>query len=389
MKLTTLILLAVIGTCSVSCSSNQNKANGLPVLDVSKEYPIEKLDVREIAEIEYITFETTDESILAGGWVSMSDEYITINDLSGIFFFDRKTGKFLWKFNRRGESAEEYYSNAPVLIVDYPVKECYVYDLIRKTVYVYTYQGDFKRSFPLKRKKEFQTYPLYNYNKDFLIGYNSFSYRGKDKLMDSHPYYLISKKDGSISPLPLKVERPINGTIKSDEVTFIRFHEMINMVKSGDETFIGDFALDTLYVVKNDKLIPIAVQSPSVFSADAPLSIGVDLYTDKYLGFYVTKMKYVPEDPYRPLEEAPYLYWNRQTGEIHRYELYDSNILAEITLHPWVYMTQMDKNYAVSYLTAEFLIDQYKKDKLRGELKEIASKMDIEDNKLMILYKFK
>lgn len=389
MKLTTLIFFAVIGICSVSCSSNQNNVNDLPVLDVSKEYPKEKLDVREIAEIEYITLETTDESILAGGWVSMSDEYITIHYFSDIFFFDRKTGKFLWKFNRNGESPEEHYSNCPLVIIDYPAKECYVYDQIRNKIYVYTYQGDFKRSFHLKRKKEFQTSPLYNYNKDFLIGYNSFSYRGDSKLLDSHPYYLISKKDGSISPLPLKVEHPINTKIKYDEAGTIYFHEMINMVKSGDEIFIGDFALDTLYVIKNDKRIPIAVQSPSVFSADAPLSIGVDLYTDKYLGFYVTKMKYVPEDPYRPLEEAPYLYWNRQTGEIHRYELYDSNILTEITLHPWVYKTHMDKNYAVSYLTAEFLIDQYKKDKLRGELKEIASKMDIEDNKLMILYKFK
>ena len=164
---------------------------------------------------------------------------------------------------------------------------------------------------------------------------------------------------------------------------------MINLLKAGDETFIGDFALDTLYISKEHKLTPVAVQKPEVFSSDVPLVVSADLFTDSYMGFYVVKMRYVPEDTYKPLNEAPYLYWNRKTGEIHRYELYDSNILTEKILRPRMSHTQLDKNQAIFRFKAEFLVEQYEAGKLRGELKEIASKLSIEDNHVLVLCKFK
>lgn len=392
MKFITIILLGIICTCSVSCSTQRKEDNSLPVIDLSKDYPIKKLDIRKIADIEYIPLETTDESVFIGGWVSISDEYIVINTYS-IYFFDRKTGKFLWKFNRQGSSEEEYPSALISLAVDFSAKECYAYTYANNKIYVYTYQGDYKRSFSVKKRKEFNPYPLYDYNKDFLIGFNSFSYRSNPKLLDSNPYYLISKKDGGVAPLPIKVKSPISKIMQLQDnnknTSAIMLFEMINLLKAGDEVFIGDFALDTLYTTKNDKLTPVAVQKPSVFSSDVPLVLSADLYTDSFMGFYVVKVRYVPEDPSRPIKEAPYLYWNRKTGEVHRYELYDSNILTEKILHPWIYQTHLGKNYAISRLKAEFLVEQYEAGKLRGELKEIASKMDIEDNHVLVLYKFK
>lgn len=391
MKLTTFILLGILCTCSIGCSVDKSEGSGLPVIDISKEYPIEKLDIREIADVEYIPLETTEESVLFGGWVSMSDEYIVINDKS-IYFFDRKTGKFLWKFNRQGGSQEEYASAIVSLVVDFDAEECYVYT--RNKIYVYTYRGDFKRSFPIKCGKEFSLGLVYDYDKDFLIGYNNFSYHKDSKLLDSHPYYLISKKDGKVTPLPIKVKDPINRRLRpigtdGNMSSPVYLFEMINLLKNGDDVFIGDFALDTLYTTKDYKLTPVAVQKPSVFSSAVPLVLSVDLFTDSYMGFYVIKPRYVPEDSYRPIEEAPYLYWNRKTGKIHRYELYDSNILTEKVYHPWMHEMHLIKNYGVSRLKAEFLVEQYEAGKLQGELKEIASKMDIEDNYVLVLYKFK
>lgn len=378
-----------VSICFVGCSTDKGKSDGLPVIDLSKEYPVEKKDIHEIADVEYIPLETTDESVLSGGWVSVSDDYIVIKD-NDICFFDRKTGKYLWKFNRFGNSGEEY-SRPNYLAVDFESEECYIYTHPNR-INVYTYRGDFKHSFALEVGKEFRLGIINNYNQDFLIGYNAFSYRSDPKLLDSHPYYLISKKDGKVSPLPLTVRNPINRKLKPAGAdgyidSSIIINEMINLLINRDEAFIVDFALDTLYTVKDYKLTPVAVQSPSVFSADVPLVLSADLFTDTYIGFYTIKLR--AEDSFKSISEAPYLYWNRKTGEVHRYELYDSNVLIEKVRHPWMYNTNLNRNYGIYPYRASFLVEQYEAGKLRDELKEIASKLDIEDNYVLVLCKFK
>lgn len=117
----------------------KDESDGFPVIDLSKDYPVEKMDIHEIADVEYISLETTDESILAGGWESISDDYIVIKD-KDICFFDRKTGKYLWRFNRLGNSGEEY-SRPNYLAVDFSSEECYIYTHPNR-INVYTYRGD-------------------------------------------------------------------------------------------------------------------------------------------------------------------------------------------------------------------------------------------------------
>ena len=390
MKFTTLTFIVATFICTISCSSDKKVSMELPMINLAKDYSNEKKNIHEIADVEYIPLETTDESILRGGWVSMSNEYIVIKD-KDICFFDRKTGKYLWKFNRTGNSSEEY-PMFNYLAVDFRSEECYIYTPIGNKVYVYTYHGDFKRVFALEVGKEFRLSIINDYNQDFLIGYNGFSYRKDPTLLDSHPYYLISKKDGKVSPLPLTVKRPINKKVKPtgddgymDSSMIIC--EMINLLVNENEAFIGDFALDTLYTVQDYKLTPVAVQSPSVFSGDIPLVLSADLFTDTYMGFYAIKLD--ADNAWKSITEAPYLYWNRKTGEVHRYELYDSNILTEKVYNPWMHNTNLNRNYGVTRLRAEFLVEQYEAGNLQGELKEIASKMDMEDNYVLVLCKFK
>ena len=389
MNIMTFAFFVFLCICSTGCSSGKGESGGLPVIDLSKEYPVEKMDIHEIADVEYIPLETTDESVLAGGWLSMSEDYLVIKD-EDICFFDRKTGKYLWRFNRLGNSGEEY-SKPNYLAVDFLSEECYIYTYPNR-INVYTYRGDFKRSFSLEVGKEFRLGIINNYNKAVFIGYHSFSYRSDPKLLDSHPYYLVNKKNGKVLPLPLTVRNPINRNVKPtgdgghiDSSMIIC--EMINLLINRDEAFIGDFALDTLYTFKDCKLIPVAVQKPSVFSSDVPLVLSADLFTDTYMGFYAVKLDV--NNAWKSITEAPYLYWDRKTGEVHRYELYDSNILTEKKLAPDMYYMNLFKNYGSTWIRASFLVEQYEAGKLRGELKEIASKMGLEDNGVLMLCKFK
>ena len=85
--------------------SKQSKAptdSTLPVLDLSKEYPEKRIDIHDLGEVEYISLETTDESVMTVGLLHfISDEYIIVQDLGVIQIFDRK-GKHITRFDHTG-----------------------------------------------------------------------------------------------------------------------------------------------------------------------------------------------------------------------------------------------------------------------------------------------
>ena len=372
----------------VGCSHNKSGLDSLPIIDISRKYSIEKKNLREIADVEYILLETVSESVLAVGQIFISDKYIVINSFEEIFFFSRKDGKYLWKFNRKGKSGEEYSKG--FLTVDFSAEECYVYDLFHNKFLVYTYQGDFKRSFPVQ-KERIVLIPMYDYDENNLIGYNKLSSYHISGSLDLHPYYLINKRDGKVAPLGIEVTSPVSNQLhreSSGERTQILSVAAFSLLQSGDEAFIGDFALDTLYTMRGEMLTPIAVRTPSTSSSDSPLLLGTTLFTDRYIGFSVVGMRFT-EDVTGSLDEAPYLYWDRKTKETHRYEFYDSNILSEKRLNLSTLGMQLGQSRAIAYLRADFLVEQYKAGQLRGELKNIASKMELEDNGILVICKFK
>ena len=43
----------------------QSQSGSLPVVDVSKKYPVEKMSLQDIATVEYVPLETTDDILLS------------------------------------------------------------------------------------------------------------------------------------------------------------------------------------------------------------------------------------------------------------------------------------------------------------------------------------
>ena len=61
--------------------SQKPKAGDLPVIDVSKTYPKKEIRLQDIADIEYIPLETTDDVLLDRTVLSyLSDKYIIAHD---------------------------------------------------------------------------------------------------------------------------------------------------------------------------------------------------------------------------------------------------------------------------------------------------------------------
>lgn len=59
--LSVLCLITLFG-----CVSNPPSSNTLGVIDLSGNYPIRKVDLKDIADLEYVPLETTDSSLLSG-----------------------------------------------------------------------------------------------------------------------------------------------------------------------------------------------------------------------------------------------------------------------------------------------------------------------------------
>lgn len=110
-----LLILFILLGCS---SSPESVVSSLPVIDIDKarDYPVKRIEIREVADVEYIPLETTKKSLVATYVIQgyhVSDKYIVLfQDGRDILLFDR-SGKYLWTVNRRGEDRKN--------ITEYPV----------------------------------------------------------------------------------------------------------------------------------------------------------------------------------------------------------------------------------------------------------------------------
>ena len=115
MKLKVLLTLSIIILGS-QFTHSQPRTNDLPVIDISKNYPKKEFILQDIADIEYVRLETSDDVLLSGishDDVSvlsyLSDKYILVSDnrRGEIFVFNRR-GEIITHFNHKGGSGREY-----------------------------------------------------------------------------------------------------------------------------------------------------------------------------------------------------------------------------------------------------------------------------------------
>ena len=368
----------------------------LPIFDLTKDYPEKTIDLQEIADVEYIPLETTEKSIaMIHIYPYISDKYIVNCDLNGpVHFYDRK-GKHLYAIHALGQGPQEYYGIV-AFTVDFPKEEFYIYDLQKLQVYSFT--GEWKRTLKVPEGMRYDN--MFNYDEHYLICENAFHdwWNFENLSIDKTPYYLINKETGTLTPLPIIVENRISKTMEKriehiDAQRARRHFEQMSVITSlianNNDFLIADFGLDTLYRYKDDILTPLAVQYPSVHSSTPPVVIAPRFYTDKYLFFKPVEMKFVKEDVQLPYTLAPTLMWNRTNNEIYKVKLYDSDFPEKDLRHTmrrtWVGKTNC---FIIDY-KAPALCEAYEAGKLKGKLKEVASRLKDDDNGIFAIYKIK
>ena len=129
---------------AMGCSSD--KQDGLPCIDITKNYPEKEIILTDIAEITYLYINTDNDEYLYrdGGISCVTKNSLVIADYrSGKILFFSKDGSPKSHFNNKGEGPEDYI--APTRIIyDEDKDDVFVYSF-RSDVKVYTSTGEYKR----------------------------------------------------------------------------------------------------------------------------------------------------------------------------------------------------------------------------------------------------
>ena len=366
----------------------------LPILDLEKKYPQKVITLQDIADVEYIVLESHNEALISAPYTVVTDSMIiTYSPLEDNVIFFQRNGKFSHSFNRKGQSGKEY-TGISDMRVNVATKEIYINDNLKRCVQVYTYNGEYIRTLKLKSTPHngYLMGTIYNCDEEHILAEDWWNVDElKEQPTNHQPYYRISTSDGSISRLPLFIEKRIRDGFKwydEESDTFGSMGVGLSPVAYiNDELIIADFGLDTVYSYKENLLTPIAVRKNQMKSEDVPIVASIEAITDKYYLWYACE---------KDIKKTIWPDWtylqDRRTGKCIQTKLVDKNITDKkhrFRSRPSANGYTVPKHHIMQYYPAYVLIELLEEGKLQGELKEIASKLTEEDNPVIMLAKFK
>ena len=366
----------------------------LPILDLEKKYPQKVITLQDIADVEYIVLESHKNALAGSQYTVVTDSIIvTFSSFEDNILFFHRNGKFSHFFNCKGESGKEYTAISDMR-VNVATKEIYINDNLKRCVQVYTYNGEYIRTLKLKSTPHngYLMGTIYNCDEEHILAEDWWNVDElKEQPTNHQPYYRISTSDGSISRLPLFIEKRIRDGFKwydEESDTFGSMGVGLSPVAYiNDELIIADFGLDTVYSYKENLLTPIAVRKNQMKSEDVPIVASIEAITDKYYLWYACE---------KDIKKTIWPDWtylqDRRTGKCIQTKLVDKNITDKkhrFRSRPSANGYTVPKHHIMQYYPAYVLIELLEEGKLQGELKEIASKLTEEDNPVIMLAKFK
>ncbi len=372
-------IMLVSATCFAQSAYPGKKP--LPVLDKTKSYPSKKLDFE--TEVSYVTLETS-KDILMGSACNLnyiSNEKIILTDKirGDVFIFD-KDGKIYSSFNQKGGLG---YTFVTFVAYDEKKSELFILDHISNKIFVFSENGTLLRSF--RMPKDTHLSEIYNFDEKTLLALNE---PGYGSTQTTKPYFYIAKDNGKIVGyinIELDKVNPVSKKPGENGYGFSFGHFGIpDNCKFGDDFILANRSMDTVYLLKQDKtLIPLFTQIPSVY-AEHPTAASVGMITDQFLKICVSSYD---------LEEALTI---TKSGKKWRpkYRIFildiDSGEFFEDSERKFtVYKVDTPKNQYYRLMQAINLVNANKRGLLEGELKKIASKLDIGDNPVLKIEKFK
>ena len=372
----------------IGCNESRRQSEGLIIVDVTNtDYPIKELILQDFMDVEYIALETNDDFINQGFVQSIGQKIIVvkngIND-GDIFIYKRKTGEAIRKFNHKGQGAEEYVAISGI-VLDEDKYEMFVTDNVTRRMLVYNLDGKYLRSFKFQKNAMYKK--IYNFDKQNLICYNFNSSN------DGQSFAIISKQDGSITQeiqIPFEEIKSIYIFLRDEanDMTYGAAPYIYPIIPVPNNNWIlVEPSSDTIYSYSSEyEMKPFLTRVPSIQSMNPEVFLLPSVVTDRYCFMEIVKKEY----SFSTGKGFPstFLMYDRQDKSIFRYTVNN----ADYSYKNIVNMVLSPESSEVAFyhkIEPYGLVDSYKKGELKGKLKEIASKLDPEDNPVIMLIKHK
>ena len=387
------IFISIIFIFFIICGGSKktvNQSDSLIIVDVKANYPQKELILQDFMDVEYIALETTDEFLCQGEVLDIGKEIILVRNSQqiadgDIFIFDRK-GKGLRIINRKGQGPEEYtnYSQGGVTL-DEENNEIFINQGI--TVKVYDLYGKFLRSFPDSVGKRFLS--LQNYDNNHLICRKTYL-TITEKSTESHPYVIISKKDG-------RVVKDFRISFKRGIADYFRMYNKVSaylptffnsIIPFQDSWIITEMSSDTIYRLLPDFSITAFMKRiPSIHAMDPEIFLYPVLLTSRYYFLDALKKESAPRD--FPINKLMY---DRTDKKIFEYTVYNGDYANKKTIDEIHPVSTNNYNIEIAFhqkIEAYELFEANEKGGLKGELKKVASSLDEDSNPVIMLAKHK
>lgn len=369
----------------------QSQSGSLPVVDLSKNYPLEKLRLQDMASVEYVPLETTDDILLSGNAAlsAVGDKYILVHEfqLGDIYLFDRHTGKLKFHFNHKGQSGMEYTWIKNGTILDEKAEEIYV---CSQFIQVYSLEGKYKRT--LKINCFDHDMSILNYDDQSLLIYDDIIIEPRREKETTHtPYRFISKKDGSpMGTLDIYFPQRVPLAIAQQEGNMWRPYKFSypSNARFGDDLMLMNVSSDTLYKLSPQKrLTPIFTRTPSVYASKLRNIWMPLLTTDKFMLFGTFVIDFNSTGG-----KIPKFMYDFKTGQVKRVSIIDHELNYGIRgPREWDSGsgTAIAKNKSAEFVSAPAMLEAYQKKRLKGNGNEVAKNLLEDDNQVVRILTFK
>ena len=327
----------------------------------------------------------------------VSDKYICVHesDRGEIFVFNRN-GKIVSHFNNKGPSGREYLRIIDGGVVfDEKNEEIFVQDNITLSkILVYSLTGKYKRTLKFSADLRIR---LYNFDDNCLLIYDDYNYTFHTGKTNEKPYMLVSKQDGSIVSA-LDIKMPVRYSNRIIEVIEpgggrenLYMPLTISISKSlhyGQDFVISDISSDTIYQFRqNNDLTPLLIRKPSVHASEPRKVWTSPLTTEKFIILNVVTLDFYAAQNGRFFPTVALMY-EFETGETHEVSFVD----VDYGMRKWMPAgidPAIPKNMYAWPFQVVNLKTAYEEKKLKGELEQLVSTLDVEDNPVIQIIKFR
>ena len=393
MKVNIFVYLIAIMFFTVGCSSNRQPEGSLPYIDVRKNYPEKEIILTDIADITYVHMSVENEDYLYKGTISYISEnkIVIIDRSSGNILFFSKNGNPISRFNRLGTGPEEYPTKWVGGLL-YNESEDDLFITSSGKILVYSSIGEYKRTLILPQGVSPDK--IIDFDDLSFLLYDAKNVYTKMKLQSDidrslihfkdSSYFRIDKKDGKVLDYIAISNNQIDlsFTLRNGALRLIPTFNRLEGCAEGAILF--NHETDTVFFYGKDySLSPIFCKTPLVRELD-PVVI-LDNFID--IGMYqYMEITTLSED-----NGTNKYIRDKKTGEIFKQKViisdYKEKYISISAQHTLFNGKETLSHYELDLYE---LKEAYKENKLSGQLKELVSTLnEDEDNNVFMIVHFK